>query len=69
MQVKRICSKCNKEYYVEHQDTLSLCHECYIEDYKNTRIESILNFLLHHNKNYTKKQYYMLLELQEILEK
>lgn len=29
----------------------------------------ILNYLLSHNKNYTKAQYYKLLDLQEILEK
>lgn len=35
----------------------------------NDRVKYILQYLLSHNKNYTKTQYYLLLELEEILNK
>lgn len=33
------------------------------------KINKIMDFLLNHNKNYTKKQYYLLEELKEIITK
>lgn len=34
---------------------------------KKKQIHELLNYLLSHNKNYTKAQYYKLLELAELL--
>lgn len=30
MQVKRVCSKCGNEYYVEQSDEYNICHNCYL---------------------------------------
>lgn len=38
------------------------------EPSKAEQIKDILQYLATHNKNYTKKQYYYILELQELLE-
>lgn len=31
MQVKRVCSKCGNEYYVEQSDKYDICHTCYLK--------------------------------------
>lgn len=36
---------------------------------KKKQIHDIMNYLLTHNKNYTKAQYYKLLDLAELLDK
>lgn len=36
---------------------------------KKKQIHDIMNYLLTHNKNYTKAQYYKLLDLAELLNK
>lgn len=39
MQVPRICKKCGALYYVDIDDTIPLCHSCYIELFDKTKLK------------------------------
>ena len=51
------------------QETINTIQEVMPETARRDEALDILDYLLSHNKNYTKAQYYKLLDLQELLEK
>jgi len=51
------------------QEMINAIQEVMPETAPRDEALDILNYLLSHNKNYTKAQYYKLLDLQELLEK
>lgn len=53
----------------QSQETIDTIQKVMPETAPRDEALDILNYLLSHNKNYTKAQYYKLLDLQEILEK
>lgn len=54
---------------VQAQETIDTIQKVMPETAPRDEALDLLNYLLSHNKNYTKAQYYKLLDLQEILEK
>ena len=50
MQIMKVCNKCNATYYIDSNDYIELCHECYIQagkDYKKYKH----NFKKSHDKD------------------
>ena len=58
-----------KKKAAEAQETIDTIQKVMPETAPRDKALDILDYLLSHNKNYTKTQYYKLLDLQEILEK
>lgn len=58
-----------KKKAAEAQETIDTIQKVMSETAPRDEALDILDYLLSHNKNYTKTQYYKLLDLQEILEK
>lgn len=58
-----------KKKAAEAQETINTIQEVMPETARRDEALDILDYLLSHNKNYTKAQYYKLLDLQELLEK
>lgn len=58
-----------KKKAAEAQETIDTIQKVIDETTPRDEALDILDYLLSHNKNYTKAQYYKLLDLQELLEK
>ena len=68
MQIMKTCNKCNATYYIDSNDNIELCHECYLKAIALKQLKEKLQWLYTHNKNYTKQQYYIIDDCLELIE-
>ena len=66
MQIMKTCKQCGATYYIDSNDNIELCHECYIQNTALQQLKEKLHWLSTHNKNYTKQQYHTILDCLEL---